>query len=93
MYVKHVKHIKAYNFLNNGLICNQLALLELSYSPLFTQYIKFYSYVKHVEEYRKYYLYSCTVIECMANMLDRYVSLYSSGHKTLINNMMSNQSF
>ena len=41
MYVKHVKHIKAYNFLNNGLICNLLALLELSYSPLFTQHISF----------------------------------------------------
>ena len=41
MYVKHVKHIKACNFLNNSLICNPLALLELSYSPLFTQYISF----------------------------------------------------
>ena len=39
MYVEHVEHIKAYNFLNNGPICNLLALLELSYSPLFTQYI------------------------------------------------------
>ena len=34
-------HIKAYNFLNNGPICNLLALLELSYSPLFTQYISY----------------------------------------------------
>ena len=41
MYVEHVKHINAYNFLNNGPICNLLALLELSYSPLFTQYISF----------------------------------------------------
>ena len=40
-YVEHVKHIKAYNFLNNGSIYNLLALLELSYSPLFTQYISF----------------------------------------------------
>ena len=30
MYVEHVEHIKAYNFLNNGSICNPLALLELS---------------------------------------------------------------
>ena len=41
MYVKHVKHIKACNFLNNGSICNPLALLELSYFVLFTQYISF----------------------------------------------------
>ena len=41
MYVKHVEHIKACNFLNNGLICNPLALFELSYSALFTQYISF----------------------------------------------------
>ena len=41
MYVEHVKHIKACNFLNNSLICNPLALLELSYSPLFTQHISF----------------------------------------------------
>ena len=41
MYVEHVEHIKAYNFLNNGLICNPLALLELSNSPLSTQYISF----------------------------------------------------
>ena len=41
MYVEHVEHIKAYNFLNNGPICNPLALLELSYSPLFTQSISF----------------------------------------------------
>ena len=41
MYVEHVEHIKAYNFLNNGPIYNQLALLELSYSPLFTQYISY----------------------------------------------------
>ena len=32
MYVKHVEHIKAYNFLNSGPICNLLTLLELSYS-------------------------------------------------------------
>ena len=37
----YVEHIRAYNFLNNGLICNPIALLELSYSPLFTQYISF----------------------------------------------------
>ena len=41
MHVEHVKHLEAYNFLNNGLICNPLALLELSYSPLLTQYISF----------------------------------------------------
>ena len=41
MYVEHVKHIKAGNFLNNGLISNLLALLELSYSTLFTQYISY----------------------------------------------------
>ena len=41
MYVEHVEHIKACNFLNNGPICNPLALLELSYSALFTQYISF----------------------------------------------------
>ena len=41
MYVEHVEHIKAYNFLNNYPICNPLALLELSYSPLFTQHISY----------------------------------------------------
>ena len=41
MYVKHVKHIKAYNFLNNGLIYNPLAPLELSDFPLFTQHIRY----------------------------------------------------
>ena len=41
MYVEHVKYIQVYNFLNIGLICNPLALLELSYSPLFTQHISF----------------------------------------------------
>ena len=41
MYVEHVKHIKACYFLNNGPICNPLALLELSYSALFPQYISF----------------------------------------------------
>ena len=39
--ILHVKHIKACNFLNNGPICNLIALLELSYSALFTQYISF----------------------------------------------------
>ena len=41
MYVEHVEHIKVYNFLNNGPIYNLLALLELSYSPLFTQHISY----------------------------------------------------
>ena len=41
MYVEHVEHIKAYNFLNNDPICHLLALLELSCSPLFTQHISF----------------------------------------------------
>ena len=41
MYVEHVEPIKACDFLNNGPICNLLALLELSYSTLFTQYISF----------------------------------------------------
>ena len=41
MYVEHAEHIKAYNFLNNDPICNPFALLELSYSPLFTQYISY----------------------------------------------------
>ena len=41
MYVEHVKHIKACNFLNNSPICNPIALLELSYSPLFNQHISF----------------------------------------------------
>ena len=41
MYVEHVEHIEACNFLNNALICNLLALLELSYSVLFTQHISF----------------------------------------------------
>ena len=49
MYVKQVEHIKACNFLNNGPICNPLALLELSYSALFTQYISFITYVEHIE--------------------------------------------
>ena len=37
----YVKHIKIYNFLNNGPICNLLALLDLSYFPLFNQHISF----------------------------------------------------
>ena len=37
----YVKHIKAYNFLNNGPLYNPFALLELSYSPLFTQHINY----------------------------------------------------
>ena len=41
MYVEHVKHIKAYNFFHNGLICNLLALLELSHSLVFNQCISF----------------------------------------------------
>ena len=41
MYVEHVEHIKACNFLNNGPIYTPLALLELSYSPLFTQHISY----------------------------------------------------
>ena len=41
MNVEHVKHIKAYNIPNNGPIYNLLALLELSYSPLFTQHISY----------------------------------------------------
>ena len=41
MYVKHVKHIKACNFFDNDPICNPIALLELSYPPLFTQHISF----------------------------------------------------
>ena len=41
MYVEHVKHKKAYNFLNNGPIYNLLALLKLCYSPLFTQHISY----------------------------------------------------
>ena len=41
MYVEHVEHRKACNFLNNGPICNLLALLELSYSALFPQYSSF----------------------------------------------------
>ena len=41
MYVEHVEHTRDCNFVNNGLICNPLALLELSYTPLFTQHISF----------------------------------------------------
>ena len=37
----YVEHIKACNFLNNSPICNLIALLKLSYSALFTQYISF----------------------------------------------------
>ena len=40
-HVENVEHIKAYNFLYNCLICNPFALLELSYSPLFTQYMSY----------------------------------------------------
>ena len=50
MYVKHVKHIKACNFLNNGLICSPFALLELSYSPIFPQCISFILMLEHVEQ-------------------------------------------
>ena len=42
MYVEHVEHIKAYNFLNNGLTCNMLALLELPQSLLFAQHISLF---------------------------------------------------
>ena len=41
MYVKHVEHINACNFLNNGSICNLVALLEFSQAPLFTQHNSF----------------------------------------------------
>ena len=41
MYVKHVEHIKSYNILSDGLICNPLILLELFHSLLFNQHITF----------------------------------------------------
>ena len=67
MYVKHVKHIKAYNFLNNGPICNPLALLELSYFPLFTQYISFILMSNMLNRGQKILL---VFIHSMSNMLN-----------------------
>ena len=88
----HVEHIKASNFLN-GPICNPLALLELSYSPLFTQHISFILMWNMSNQVQKILLEFNTVIECMSNMSDRHVSLYSAVHKTSINNMMPNSKF
>ena len=71
MYVKHVEHIKAYNFLNNGPICNPLALLELSYSLQFTQYISYILMSNMSNRVQKILLvFSYRVIEYMSNMLN-----------------------
>ena len=68
MYVKHVEHIKAYNFLINCQICNPFALLELSYSPLFIQYSSYILMLNMSNRVQKILLVSYRVIECMSNI-------------------------
>ena len=94
MYVEHVEHIKAYNFLNIGPIYNPLALLELSYSPLFIQYI---SYILTSNMWNR--VPKILLVPTDSNLMygqtcqtDMFL-LYSKVHKTLINNMMPNSKF
>ena len=86
MYVEHVKHIKACNFLNNGPICNLLALLELSYSALFPQYISFIIILNMSNQVQKILL-----VFLQSNWMYvehvKHISLYSTVYKTLINNL------
>ena len=93
MYVKHVEHIKAYNFLNDGPICNLLALLELSYSLLFTEHISYILMLNMSDRVQKILLVFIDSNLILLNMSDRHVSLYSKVHKTSINNMMPNSKF
>ena len=92
MYVEHVKHIKACNFLNNGPICNLLALLELSCSALFTQYISSILMLNMSNQAQKILL-----VFIQSNWMYvkhvKHISLYSTVHKTLINNMIPNSKF
>ena len=92
MYVEHVEHIKACNFLNNGPICNPLALLELSYSALFTQYISFIIMSNMSNQVQKILL-----VFLQSNWMYvehfEHISLYSTVYKTSINNMIPNLKF
>ena len=81
MYVEHVKLIKAYNFLNNGPVYNPLALLELSYSPLFTQHISYILMSNMLNRVQKILLVFIDSNLMLSNMSDRHVSLYSRVHK------------
>ena len=92
MYVEHVEHIKACNFLNNGPICNLLALLELSYSPLFTQYISFILLSNMLNQAQKILLVFLQSNWMYVKHVE-HISLYSTVHKTSINNMIPNMKF
>ena len=92
MYVEHVEHIKACNFLNNGPICNLLALLELSYSALFPQYISFIIMSNMLNQVQKILL-----VFLQSNWMYvkhvKHISLYSTIYKTSINNIIPNLKF
>ena len=92
MYVEHVEHIKACNFLNNNPICNLIALLELSYSALFPQYISFIIMSNMSNQVQKILL-----VFLQSNWMYvehvKHISLYSTVYKTLINNMIPNLKF
>ena len=82
----YVKHIKACNFLNNGLICNPLALLELWYPALFPQNISFIIMSNRVQKILLVFLQSNW-------MYVEHIFLYSTVLKTSINNMIPNSKF
>ena len=88
----YVEHIKACIFLNNGPICNPLALLELSYSPLFTQYISFIIMSNMLNQVQKILLVFLQSKGMYVKHVE-HISLYSTVHKTSINNMIPNSKF
>ena len=92
MYVEHVEHIKACNFLNNGPICDLLALLKLSYSALFTQYISYIPMSNMSNQVQKILLVFLQSNWMYVKHVE-HISLYSTVHKTLINNMIPNSKF
>ena len=93
MYVEHVKHIKAYNFLNNGLIYNPLALLELSYSPLFTQHMSYFHMWNMSNRVQKILpVFIDSNLMCRTCQTDMFLCTVKV-HKILINNMMPNSKF
>ena len=92
MYVEHVEHIKTCNFLNNGPICNPLALLEFSYSALFPQYISFTLMLNMSNQVQKILLVFLQSNWMYVEHVE-HISLYSTVHKTVIDNMIPNSKF
>ena len=94
MYVEHVKHIKAYNFLNNGPIYNLLALLEFSCSPLFTQHISYILMSNMSNRVQKILLVfiGSNFDVCRTCQTDMFLCTVKYT-RTLINNMMPNSKF